>query len=86
MSLPRLQLFELEDQPWLPRVVRDLATDYLHFVETRLALHMPAVPLLTGLMRATGNTRVVDLCSGGGGSILRFRPRWLLRDSPSTSR
>ena len=29
MGIPRLQLFELEDQAWFPGVVRDQATDYL---------------------------------------------------------
>ena len=41
--LPRLQLFELEDFPWFPRAIRDLATDYLHFMETRFNLHQPVV-------------------------------------------
>ena len=27
MTLPRFHLFEFEDQPWLPDIVRDLATD-----------------------------------------------------------
>ena len=69
MLLPRVHLFELEDLPWFPRVVRDLATDYLHFVESALALHRPALPLLTKLLRETGSDRVLDLCSGGGGPI-----------------
>ena len=29
MTLPRFHLFEFEDKPWLPDIVRDLATDYL---------------------------------------------------------
>lgn len=37
MPLPRLQLFELEDLTWFPHTIRDLATDYLHFMETRFA-------------------------------------------------
>ena len=46
MSIPRLHLFELEDQPWFPAAIRDLATDYLHFMETTFAMHRPVVPLL----------------------------------------
>lgn len=69
MPLPRLHLFELEDQPWFPRTIRDLATDYLHFVQSRLAMHRPAVPLLAELVRRTGVTRVVDLCAGGAGPV-----------------
>jgi SAM-dependent methyltransferase len=69
-DMRRFHLFELEDQPWFPAVVRDLATDYLHFIETRFALHRPAVAPLRDALRATGASRVVDLCSGGGGPIL----------------
>ena len=70
MPLPRLQLFELEDLPWFPAVIRDLATDYLHFMETRFALHRPVVPLLRDALRESTAARVVDLCSGGGGPVL----------------
>ena len=38
MALPRLQLFELEDLPWFPRPIRDLATDYLRLMEVRFEL------------------------------------------------
>jgi hypothetical protein len=69
MPIPRLHLFELEDQPWFPAAVRDLATDYLHFIETKFALHRPAVGLLAEALRATGADHVIDLCSGGGGPI-----------------
>lgn len=69
MPLPRLQLFELEDQAWFPRIVRDLATDYLHFMSERFALHRPIVPVLADLLRRTGATRIVDLCAGGAGPV-----------------
>ena len=70
MAIPRLQLFELEDLPWFPRTIRDLATDYLHFLETRFALHELIVPLLRRALEESNATRVVDLCSGGGGPVL----------------
>ncbi len=65
----RRHLVELEDLPWFPGVIRDLATDYLHFIETRLALHRSIVPLLAEALRRTGATRLIDLCSGGAGPI-----------------
>jgi hypothetical protein len=70
MPLPRAQLFELEDLPWFPPAIRDLATDYLHFMETRFALHKPVVPLLLDALEESNMARVVDLCSGGGGPVL----------------
>jgi hypothetical protein len=69
MVLPRLHLFELEDQAWLPNVVRDLATDYLHFMEVMLRLDGPVVPLLAEALRASKTQSLVDLCSGGSGPI-----------------
>src|SRR5262245_31432856 len=69
MPIPRLHLFELEDQPWFPKTVRDLATDYLHFMETTFALHRPVVALLADALRSTQTDHVVDLCSGGAGPV-----------------
>ncbi len=70
MPLPRLQLFELLDLAWFPHAIRDLATDYLHFMETRFTLHEPVVPLLRAMLEESKTSEVVDLCSGGGGPIL----------------
>lgn len=69
MPIPRLHLFELEDQPWFPAVIRDLATDYLRFIEDSFRLHRPVVALLGEALRATHLEHAVDLCSGGGGPI-----------------
>ena len=70
MTFPRLHLFELEDQTWFPSTVRDLATDYLQFIQASLRLHRPIVPVLAEALRVTGSRHVVDLCSGGSGPVL----------------
>ena len=70
MLLPRLQLFELEDLSWFPDAIRDLATDYLEFIERRFSLHKPAVRPLRRALEQSGLAKVVDLCSGGGGPVL----------------
>lgn len=70
MRLLRMQLFELEDLAWFPSAIRDLATDYIHFLETRFALHKPVVPLLHDALKQSKVSQVVDLCSGGGGPVL----------------
>jgi hypothetical protein len=70
MLLPRLQLFELEDLEWIPDSIRDLALDYLGFLEVRFALHKPVLPLLRTMIESTGTFRVVDLCSGRGELVL----------------
>ena len=69
VPLPRLHLFELEDLSWFPAVIRDLATDYLHFMETRFALHQPVVPLLRRALEESRTYVVIDLCSGAGGPV-----------------
>lgn len=70
----RLHLFEIEDQPWCPRILRDYTTDFLQF-----ALHVgdnyaPAAPLIEAELQAYGERRIVDLCSGGGGPWTRLLP------------
>ena len=70
MLLPRLQLFELEDLEWFPHAIRDLALDYLGFLELRFALHKSMLPLLGRMFEQTGTFNVVDLCSGGGRLVL----------------
>lgn len=74
-SIPRLQLVELEDLPWFPRLFRDLATDYLEFVGTRIAMDRGVAPVLRKALERAGATRVVDLCSGGGGPVRALRRR-----------
>jgi hypothetical protein len=71
--LPRLHLFELIDQPWYPRAARDLSTDYLHTVASRMGVFDAAVDVLAKGLRATGGDTVVDLGSGGQGPVPRLR-------------
>jgi len=66
----RRHLFELEDQAWFPRTIRDLATDYLQFVQTRLRFDRAITPLVRRVLAAGATTRIVDLCSGGSGPLL----------------
>lgn len=74
----RLHLFELEDFDWVPRVVRDGGTDLLDLGFDRIGFYDRALPKLVALLERTGATRLVDLCSGGGGGTLQLRRR--LRD------
>lgn len=70
--MKRWHLFEWEDQPWLPAVFRDFVTDHLHTFMQQEDLFAPAVPLIADVLRATGQRRIVDLCSGGGGPYPRL--------------
>lgn len=79
MPIPRFHLVELEDLPWFPTIVRDLATDYLQFMEAKMKLHRPVVALLAEALRESGTDTIVDLCAGGGGPVVALHDE--LRDA-----
>ncbi len=68
----RLHLFEFEDQPWFPNVIREGITDYLQFAANRVDLYKPVMPLIRKGLEKSGTDRIVDICSGGGGGILKI--------------
>lgn len=65
-----MQLVELEDLPWVPVALRDGGTDLLDLGFDRIGFYAGVVPKLRALLSATGRTRIVDVCSGGGGGAL----------------
>lgn len=71
--MPRLHLFEIHDQPWCPRSLRDALTDFLQFTINLGRTYEAVLPLLRDAIARTGASRVVDLCSGGGGPWCRWR-------------
>ncbi len=70
MPLPRLHLFELEDQSWFPGWLRDFATDYLQAVQHLYPFDEALVAPLEEILRTTDETHIVDLCSGASGPVL----------------
>src|SRR5258706_902683 len=72
--MKRLHLFEIEDQPWCPRTVRDALTDYLQFALVTMKPYTAMVPLLATALQRTGARRVLDLCSGAAGPWLWLHP------------
>lgn len=71
---PRLHLFELTDQAWCPRALRDHLTDYLATVVDRMGIFDPAADVIARGLEASGLDEVLDLASGGGGPLARLRP------------
>jgi len=68
----RVQLFEWEDQPWLPRVFRDFMTDHLRYTHNeamRRPVNVAIATRLAAILARTQTTQIVDLCAGGGGPI-----------------
>jgi hypothetical protein len=75
MTIPRLHLFELEDSPLLPSLLRDMMTEYLHWVMDFTGPYDPAAERIALLLREAGTDQVVDLASGGAGPWPRLLPR-----------
>lgn len=69
----RLHLIELEDLPWMPRMLRDGATDLLDVLFARTGFYRALAPTFAAFMAEVGVTSAVDLCSGGGGGALAMR-------------
>lgn len=66
----RFHLLELEDQPWFPATIRDLATDYLQFIQTLFRFDLAMAPLIRQVLDESHTTTIIDLCSGGSGPLL----------------
>lgn len=65
--MKRVHLLEIMDQSWCPGIIRDGATDYLEHIVALTDGYASIRPLLIESLVRTGTTRVLDLCSGGGG-------------------
>ena len=70
--IPRLHLFELLDQDWYPRTLRDLGTDYLHTVSEKTGAFDAATDVLARGLRASERQELLDLASGGSGPLPRL--------------
>lgn len=71
--MSRLHLVELEDLPWFPAVLRDAGTSYIELAGRMSGHHKALVPTLIAALKATGASRIIDLCSGGGGPVAAVR-------------
>jgi hypothetical protein len=70
--MKRRQFFEWEDYRWFPNVIRDGETDYLRFMIEKFNIYKHAFDLLKEVLHKTGETTIVDLCSGGGGACTKM--------------
>ncbi|MEO5509411.1 MAG: class I SAM-dependent methyltransferase [Longimicrobiales bacterium] len=72
--MPRLHLFEIEDQPWCPRSLRDAATDYLRFAFSVSNPYTAPLPRVIAALKRNGASSVIDMCAGGGGPWKQLLP------------
>lgn len=69
--MARIHAFEFEDQTWFPPLIREYMTDFLsHMGGWSKIPYQPFADRLAAAVERTGDARLVDLCSGGGGPAL----------------
>jgi hypothetical protein len=62
-----MQLVEINDRPWFPAFLRDFVTDDLETILNLVNVYHTVAPRLRRALKDAGSSRVLDLCSGGGG-------------------
>ena len=71
--MARIHAFELEDQAWFPDLIRQYMTDFLsHMGGWSKLPYLPFTERLARALEQTGDERVIDLCSGGGGPAVQI--------------
>lgn len=73
--MQRLHLFEFQDLPWLPALLRDTITDLLGMTIELGRLYHPVLPRLAAALASTGEREILDMGSGGGGPVVGLRRR-----------
>lgn len=76
---------ELEDQAWMPHVIRDGMTQILGTHLRALDVYEPICQPLADAMRQAGATALIDLCSGSGAPALHAWNRLRQLDSRFTT-
>lgn len=74
--MPRVHLFEIEDQTWCPQSIREMTTDFLLGLYTLTNLFEPAFQKIIEVLEKTNTKNIIDCCSGSGGTI-RFLREYL---------
>ena len=78
----RIHLIEIHEQPWCPASLRDALTDYLQFaIESGNPYGAIVERLKQSVLRARA-TRIIDLCSGGGGPWRRLHREFASTNFP----
>lgn len=69
----RIHLFEFHDLAWFPAIFRDALTEWLSALQIYIGTSRVLAPVLSEALRVSGAKQIIDLCSGGGGSLLRIQ-------------
>jgi len=72
LFLPRIQLFEFEDQSWCPKSIRDGLTDSMQFFVNFVGHYRNVIKHIARVLRFSETRRIIDLGSGGGGPWIKL--------------
>ena len=68
--MPRAFLFEFEDLPWFPQVIREGMMDYLRHMIEWTHFYEPCARVIADCLTQTKSNKITELCAGGGGGVL----------------
>lgn len=70
--MKHLHLFEFTDQVWLPEMFRNMITQITQFNLDFFKIYDVIFPKVEQFLQTTGESQVIDLCSGSSGPWLRL--------------
>ena len=75
MYLPRIHLFEFEDQKWFPNFLRKPLLNYLSFLIIKFDVYNSITDELLDFIKEYNIKNIVGLCCGGAGDFLSIAER-----------
>lgn len=79
--LPRITLFEFNDQSWYPKLFRSYLTDILGYLITKHNIYSSINSMVKDSMKELDCNEIIDLCSGSGEPALQLK-KALMKDIP----
>jgi hypothetical protein len=71
--MQRIGLFEFGDLKWMPSMYHTVETDFLRYYYTLFNLYEPIYEKIAFVLKQSGQHHIIDLCSGGGGPVVKLR-------------
>jgi hypothetical protein len=72
-EISRIHGFEIHEQPWLPKTFRNALTEWLRALWEYSRAEVVIAPLLESIIVPSQAQRIVDLCSGSSGPVIRVQ-------------
>lgn len=78
--MKRLELVEFHDLTWFPKIWRDMLTDYLAYISCEWGAFHSILAKLKAAVAGSGSRRIIDLCSGASGPLIKLGRHIYLED------